>query len=87
MTLTQEAYAAQDKENLPAFEQSMTKITYTDVQLAKFREVAGSFRLLLDPTLPRKDVADQAQEEIRDALGDAPASAADPGLPWVFRPA
>jgi TRAP-type C4-dicarboxylate transport system substrate-binding protein len=31
MTMTQEAYAAQDKENLPAFEKSMTKITYTSI--------------------------------------------------------
>lgn len=44
-------------------------------------QLAGSFRLLLDPTLPKKgvvttkDVADQAQDEIRDALGDEPASA------------
>ena len=41
MTLTQEAYAAQDEKNLPMFEQNMTKITYTDEQLAEFREVAG----------------------------------------------
>jgi len=43
-------------------------------------QLTGSFRLLLDPTLPRKgvvtikDVADQAQDEIRDALGDEPAA-------------
>jgi len=47
-------------------------------------QLAGSFRLLLDPTLPKKgvvtikDVADQAQDEIRDALGDEPAIAQTP---------
>ena len=37
----QAAYAAADAKNLPAFEASMTKITYTDEQLARFQEVAG----------------------------------------------
>ncbi|MGI9493013.1 MAG: TRAP transporter substrate-binding protein DctP [Geminicoccaceae bacterium] len=41
MALTQEAYAAQDEKNLPMFEQNMTKITYTDEQLAQFQEIAG----------------------------------------------
>jgi len=41
MSLTQEAYAAQDKTNLPLFEETMTKITYSDEQLAAFREIAG----------------------------------------------
>lgn len=36
-----EAYAAADEKNLPVFEETMTKITYTDEQLAQFREVAG----------------------------------------------
>jgi len=35
------AYASADEKNLPEFEASMTKITYTDEQLAEFREVAG----------------------------------------------
>ena len=35
------AYAAADEKNLPEFEASMTKITYSDEQLEKFREVAG----------------------------------------------
>lgn len=47
-------------------------------------QLAGSLRLALDPTLPRKgvvtikDIADQAQDEIRDALGDAPVSPRNP---------
>ena len=41
MQVEQEAYAAQDVINLPLFEETMTKITYTDEQLAEFREVAG----------------------------------------------
>lgn len=41
MTRTQEAYAAQDKVNLPLFEETMTKITYSDEQLAEFQEIAG----------------------------------------------
>jgi len=41
MTLTQEAYAAQDEINLPLFEQNMTKITYSEEQLAEFKEIAG----------------------------------------------
>lgn len=35
------AYAAADTKNLPEFEKTMTKIVYTDEQLAEFREVAG----------------------------------------------
>lgn len=35
------AYAAADEKNLPAFKESMTEITYSDDQLAKFREIAG----------------------------------------------
>ena len=41
MDVTQAAYAEQDAKNLPAFEKSMTKIVYTDEQLAKFKEIAG----------------------------------------------
>ncbi|WP_305988700.1 C4-dicarboxylate ABC transporter substrate-binding protein [Roseibium sp. MMSF_3544] len=35
------AYAEQDKKNLPAFEESMEKIVYTDEELARFKEIAG----------------------------------------------
>lgn len=35
------AYAAADEKNLPIFEETMTKVTYSEEQLAKFREVAG----------------------------------------------
>jgi TRAP-type mannitol/chloroaromatic compound transport system substrate-binding protein len=35
------AYAAADEKNLPIFEETMTKITYSDEQLAEFRTVAG----------------------------------------------
>ncbi len=35
------AYASADAKNLPVFEETMTKITYSDEQLAQFREVAG----------------------------------------------
>lgn len=41
MDLEQEAYAVQDAKNLPAFEASMTKIVYSDEELAQFREIAG----------------------------------------------
>lgn len=41
MQLEQEAYAAQDAKNLPMFQETMTQITYTDEQLAEFREIAG----------------------------------------------
>ncbi|TCL08327.1 TRAP-type C4-dicarboxylate transport system substrate-binding protein [Shimia isoporae] len=41
MQVTQEAYAAQDEKNLPMFEETLTKVTYSDEQLATFREVAG----------------------------------------------
>ena len=34
-------YAKQDEKNLPAFEKSMTKIVYSEEQLAKFKEIAG----------------------------------------------
>ena len=37
----QAAYAKADEKNLPEFEKSMTKIVYTDEQLAEFREIAG----------------------------------------------
>ena len=33
--------AEQDKKNLPMFEETLTKITYSDEQLKAFREVAG----------------------------------------------
>ncbi|WP_419910823.1 C4-dicarboxylate ABC transporter substrate-binding protein [Hoeflea sp.] len=35
------AYAEQDKKNLPMFEETMQKITYSDEELERFREVAG----------------------------------------------
>lgn len=41
MDLEQAAYAEQDAKNLPEFEKNMTKIVYTDEQLAKFKEIAG----------------------------------------------
>ncbi len=41
MKSTQAAYAEQDKKNLPVFEETLTKVTYSDEQLAEFREVAG----------------------------------------------
>ncbi len=41
MDVTQAAYAEQDKKNLPMFEETMTKITYSDEELARFREIAG----------------------------------------------
>jgi TRAP-type mannitol/chloroaromatic compound transport system substrate-binding protein len=41
MDMEQAAYAEQDKKNLPEFEKTMTKITYTDEELARFREIAG----------------------------------------------
>ena len=41
MDVTQAAYAEQDKKNLPEFEKTMTKIVYTDEELAQFKEVAG----------------------------------------------
>jgi TRAP-type mannitol/chloroaromatic compound transport system substrate-binding protein len=41
MEVEQAAYAEQDTKNLPEFEKTMTKVTYTDEQLAEFREIAG----------------------------------------------
>lgn len=41
MEVEQAAYSEQDKKNLPEFEKTMTKITYSDEQLAQFRDVAG----------------------------------------------
>lgn len=41
MDVTQAAYAEQDKKNLPLFEENLTKVTYSDEQLAEFREKAG----------------------------------------------
>lgn len=41
MDITQAAYAEQDAKNLPEFEKNMTKIVYSDEDLAKFREIAG----------------------------------------------
>lgn len=41
MDLEQAAYAEQDAKNLPEFEKNMTKIVYTDEQLARFKEIAG----------------------------------------------
>ena len=37
----QAAYAAEDEENYKLFESTLEKITYTDEQIAEFREVAG----------------------------------------------
>ncbi len=36
-----EAYAAQDKKNLPIFEKKMKKITYDAATLKKFHDIAG----------------------------------------------
>lgn len=41
MDLEQAAYAEQDEKNLPVFKETMQEITYSDEDLAKFREVAG----------------------------------------------
>ncbi|MDO6800134.1 C4-dicarboxylate ABC transporter substrate-binding protein [Shimia thalassica] len=41
METTQAAYAEQDKKNLPVFQETMAQVTYSDEQLAEFREVAG----------------------------------------------
>ncbi len=41
MDVTQAAYAEQDKKNLPEFEANLTKVTYSEEQLAEFREKAG----------------------------------------------
>jgi len=41
MDLEQAAYAEQDAKNLPEFEKSMTKIVYSDEELARFKEIAG----------------------------------------------
>ena len=41
MDLEQAAYAEQDAINLPAFEKKMTKIVYSDEELARFKEIAG----------------------------------------------
>lgn len=37
----QAAYAEQDEKNLPVFEETMTKIVYSDEELERFREAAG----------------------------------------------
>lgn len=41
MDKEQEAYAAADTKNLPIFESTMIKITYTDDELKRFKEIAG----------------------------------------------
>jgi TRAP-type mannitol/chloroaromatic compound transport system substrate-binding protein len=41
MDVEQAAYAAADTKNLPEFEKTMEKITYSDEVLARFKEVAG----------------------------------------------
>lgn len=41
MDVEQAEYAKADEKNLPMFHDSMTPVTYTDEQLAQFREVAG----------------------------------------------
>lgn len=41
MDVEQATYAEQDVKNLPVFRETMQEITYSDAQIAKFREVAG----------------------------------------------
>lgn len=41
LEVEQAEYGAQDEKNLPLFESSMTKIVYTDEQIAEFRAAAG----------------------------------------------
>jgi len=41
LEVEQAEYAKADEKNLPEFEASMTKIEYSDEQLAEFREIAG----------------------------------------------
>ncbi|MFT7028015.1 MAG: TRAP-type mannitol/chloroaromatic compound transport system substrate-binding protein [Paracoccaceae bacterium] len=41
MDAEQAAYAEQDQKNLPLFEKTLTKITYSDEQLAEFKKLAG----------------------------------------------
>lgn len=41
LEVEQAEYAKADEVNLPAFEASMTKIVYSDAQLAEFRDIAG----------------------------------------------
>ena len=41
LDVEQEEYAKADAKNLPEFKKTMTEITYSDEQLAKFRELAG----------------------------------------------
>lgn len=41
MDIEQAEYAKQDTKNLPMFEETLTKVTYTDEQIAEFRELAG----------------------------------------------
>jgi len=41
MEIEQAAYAEQDKKNLPEFEKNMTKIVYSEEELARFKEIAG----------------------------------------------
>ena len=60
MDAQQAAYAAQDEINLPAFRENMIEITYSDEQLAEFREVAGR---------PVWDAWIEANQENFDAQG------------------
>jgi hypothetical protein len=41
MDVEQAAYTEADTKNLPEFEKTMEKITYSDEELARFKEVAG----------------------------------------------
>jgi TRAP-type mannitol/chloroaromatic compound transport system substrate-binding protein len=41
MDVEQAAYAEQDTKNLPIFEETLEAVTYSDEDIAKFREVAG----------------------------------------------
>lgn len=41
MDTTLAAYAEQDKKNLPMFEETLEKITYSDEELAQFKKIAG----------------------------------------------
>ena len=60
MEVEQAAYAAQDEKNLPVFHDTMTPVTYSDEQLAQFREVAGQ---------PVWDAWIEANQEAFDAQG------------------
>lgn len=60
------AYAEQDAINLPAFEASMTKIEYSEEDLARFKEVAG--QPVWDQWLADNADADFDAQELFDAI-------------------